>query len=220
MPTIHKAQLIETETPMPEIWDRMFKGLIPNARVILDFLGHYAERDLQIPGQENELTAEEIEELNPIARGLMEAAIMSVRMRDGVLVSTLDKVAKNPSLFFAGPLPAAVQWEIAKGYQRGDERPGTFSMDIWGGEQTRCRYSLEAPTESNIKKAAEAAHRRIDERRTRGRSRNPANRIIADSLGRIFRSSGHSIARRRESTGKMFDKKVIYADRPATRRVR
>lgn len=213
MPTILKARLTEPETPMLDIWIRMFKGLIPNARVILDCLGYYVERDLQIPSQESELTQEEEEELKPIARALMEAAIMSVQMRDGVLVATLDKVARNPSLFFDSQLPAAVQWEIATDYQRGDERPGIFGMDIWGDEQTRCAYRLEAPTEANITRAAETARRRIDELRTSGRPHNQANRIIADLLGKIFRSSGHSIVRRRESTGKMFKEKAIYAEK-------
>jgi hypothetical protein len=205
--------LIEPETPMLEIWDRMFEGLIPNARAILDSLEYYAERDLQIPSQESELTEEEKEELNPIAKGLMEAAIVSVRMKDGVIASTLNKVAKAPSLFFDNQLPAAVRWEIATNYQRGDEQPGTYSMDIWGDDQTRCMYSLQAPTEANIKKAAEAARRRIEELQTSGRPYNQANRIIADRLGKIFRSSGHLIVRRRESTGKMFDEKVIYAEK-------
>jgi hypothetical protein len=61
MPTIHEARLTEPETPMPEIWNRMFKGLVPNARAILDCLGYYAERDLQVHSQESELTQEEEE---------------------------------------------------------------------------------------------------------------------------------------------------------------
>jgi hypothetical protein len=213
MPTIYKAQLTEPETPMLEIWERMFNGLIPNAPAILDFLGYYAEHDLPIPNLEGELTEEEKEELNPIARVLMEAAIKSVQMTDGVLVSTLDKVAKNPSLFFESQLPAAVQWEIAKDYQRGDEKPGAFGMDIWGDEQTRCTHLLETPAEANIKRAAEASRRRIQKRRRSGRPFNPANWIVAESLGKLFRPSGHSIVRRRESTGKMFDEKVIYAEK-------
>jgi len=196
MPTIYKPQLTEPETPMPEIWDRMFKGLIPNARPILDSLGYYAERDLEIPARESELTEEEKEELRPVASGLMETAIMSVRMKDGVLVSTLDKIAQDPSLFFDGGLPAAVQWEVAKEYQRVDEQPSAFCMDVWGDEQTVCSYSLTAPTEASIKKAAEAAHRRIKKLRASGRRYNQANRIVAHSLGRIFRLSGHSIVRR------------------------
>ena len=112
MPTIPKAQLTEPETPMLEIWDRIFKGIVPNARAILDFLNFYAERDLKIPDQDDELTDEEKQELNQILAVLLEAAIKSVQMRDGVLVTTLDKVAKKPSLFFGGELPGAVQWEL------------------------------------------------------------------------------------------------------------
>jgi hypothetical protein len=212
MPTIHKAQLTEPETPMLDIWDRVFKGLKPNARAILNSLGYYAERDLQIPSQQSALTKEEEEELKPIARALMEAAIKSVQMKDGVLVTTLDKVAKNPLLFFGSQLPAAVQWQMATDYQRADEQPGTFGMDIWGDEQTGCTHPLETPTEANITKAAEAARRRVEELRTSGRPHNPANRTIADLLGKIFRSSGQSIVRRRESTGKMFQEKTIYAE--------
>ena len=70
MPTIYKARLTEPETPMLEIWNRMFKGLVVNTRAILDCLGYYAERDLQVQNQESELTQEEEEELKPIARAL------------------------------------------------------------------------------------------------------------------------------------------------------
>ncbi len=213
MPTIHKAQLTEPETPMPEIWDRMFEGLIPNARPILDSLGYYVERDLQVPGQESELTGDEKKELEPIARVLMEAAAISVRMRDGVLVSALDKVAKDPSIFFDVQLPAAAQWEIAKTYQRGGERPGSFCMDIWGDDQTVCVYRRAAPTEANIGKAAEAARRLIKKQQSSGRPTNQANRIVADGLGTIFRSSGHSIVRRWMPTDRLFNNKIIYGEK-------
>jgi hypothetical protein len=210
MPTIYKARLAEPETPMLEIWNRMFKGLVPNARAILDCLGYYAERDLQVHSQESELTQEEEEELKPIARALMEAAIKSVQMSDGVLVSTLNKVAKNPTLFFEGQLPAAVQWEMAIDYQRGEERPGTFCLDIWGDEQTICAYSLETPTEASIKRAAEAALRPVQKGRRSGRPRNQANPIIAHRLGTIYRSSGHKIIRRWQY--EMSDKSLIQVE--------
>ena len=45
-------------------------------------------------------------------------------------------------------------------------------------------------------KAAEAAHRWVRDLRARGRAYSPANRVLAHGLGRIFRSSGHSIVRR------------------------
>jgi hypothetical protein len=211
MPTLYKAQLIEPETPMLEIWERMFNGLIPNARAILDFLGFYAERGLPIPNNETELTEEEKKELESIARALMESAVRNVQMRDGPVVATLGKVANNPSLFFEHELPASVQWEMAIDYQRGDEKPGSFAMDIWGNEHTACAYPLEKPTEANIQKAAEAALRRINEQRTSGRPPNPANQSLAELLGKVFRATGHPIARRNVPAG-MFKDKITYAE--------
>jgi hypothetical protein len=48
MPTLYAAQLIETETPWLEIWNRMYKGLLPYARQILVVLGYCVERDLEV----------------------------------------------------------------------------------------------------------------------------------------------------------------------------
>jgi hypothetical protein len=196
MPTLYKAELTEPEPPMKEMVDRMSKETEANARAILDALGYYAERDLKIPPKERKLTEEEKIELDPIVNALIDAAVASVLMKDGVLISTLKKVAKNPSLFFTGELPAAVQWQMAISYQRDDEKLGTFAMDIWGSEQTICAYPLERPTEANIKKSAEAAIDRVEKQQTSGRPRNRANQIIAHRLGIIFRSNGHSIVRR------------------------
>ncbi len=211
MPTLYKAQLTEPETPIEEIWARMFNGLVPNARPILESLGFYAEWDLPIPGPESGLTEEEKKELEPIARALMEAAVLSVQMREGPIIATLEKIARKPSLFFEHELPAAAQWEMAIVYRRGDEEPGTFCMDIWGNEQTTCAYAIETPTDANIKRAAEAALRSIKRQRKGGRPPNPANEKLAELLGRIFRSTGHPIVRRRVPTG-MFNGKVLYTE--------
>jgi hypothetical protein len=215
MPTLYKPQLTEAATPMLEVWARMSKGLYPQGRAILAKLDYYAARDLEVPGPERDgkLTKDEEDELSPIVRALMEAAIISEAMPERILLATLKRVAKKPSCFFSGELPAAVQWEIAADYRRGDEKPGTFGMDVWGDEQTRCSYPLETPRESAIKKAAEAAIRRIEEVRSQGCPHNPANRIIAERLGNIFRSSGRPIIRRREPSSKMFKGKVIYIER-------
>jgi hypothetical protein len=210
MATHHKAQLIEAEPPMVEILERMAGGLAPNARQILDSLGYYNEHDWQIPSQGSDLTKQEQQELEPIIRALAEAAATSVRMRSGVLISTLKKAAKKPSLHLDGQLPAAVQWEIAANYRRGEEKAGTYCMDIWGNEQTICEDPLETPTEANIKRAAEAAIARIQECRTSGRPPNSANAIIALQLGIIFRSSGQPVARRRQPH--MSGKKLVFIE--------
>jgi hypothetical protein len=198
---------------MLEIWARMYEALYPHARLILADLGHYAERDLKIPGpeQDGELTPEEQEELRPIVRALMEAAVVSEVMPPRIQIATLIKVIESPSLFFSCELPAAVQWEIANDYQRGDEKPGMFSIDVWGDEQTRCSSPLVPPTESSIKNAAEAARCRVALAQSPGRPPNLANRVVAEQLSKIFRSSGHPIVRHRESA-RMFDGKVVYVE--------
>lgn len=211
MPTIAKPELSESATPMLKIWDRMYEGLVPNARLILAGLGYYVEHDLALPDEGGELSEEEKAELHPVVRVLVDAAVRSQMMREGVLTSTLNKVAKDAFLLFSGALPASVRWEIGNDYQRAAEIPGTYCMDIWGGEQTRCTYALETPTKANIAKAAEAARRRIEGTRSPGRPPNPANRAIAEGLSNIFRSSGQSIVRRREPA-KMYDGKVIYVE--------
>jgi hypothetical protein len=211
VPTLYKPQLAEIAPSMLEIWDRLYEGLVPNARLILAAIGFYAKHDLPIPDPGSELSKEEKQELDPIVRSLMDAAVMSERMRGGVLTSTLDKVAKNPSLFFSSDLPAAVQWEIACDFQHAEEKPGTYRMDIWGDEQTRCSYALQTPNEANISKAAAAACSRIEDARTRGRPPNPANQVIAEGLSKVFRSSGQPIVRRRVPT-KILRKKMVYTE--------
>src|SRR5437762_12987878 len=129
MPTFYKAQLAESATPMLEIWERMYEGLRARAPAILAEIGYYAQRDFEPPGPEwnGTLTEDEQEELGQIVRALMDAAIMHEAMPERILLATLERVAKNPSQFFSNELPAAVQWELATDYQRGDEMPGTFA---------------------------------------------------------------------------------------------
>jgi hypothetical protein len=194
MPTRYTAQLVEPQPPMKEILDRMNEGLIPNARLILASLAYYSERDLPIPDQDVSLTPEERRELEPIAAVLANAAVVNLEMKAGVLISTLQKVAKNPALFFEGHLPAEVQWELSRDYQRENEKPGTFALDVWDYEEAISAYQHQKPTEATIKKAAEGAIDRLGERK-RGRPPNPATSIIAFGLSKIFRSTGPIVRR-------------------------
>src|SRR2546421_10780175 len=92
MPTRYAAQLVETETPWLEIWKRMYNALLPRARQILDHLGYYAERDLQVPVEGTRLTKEEDDEFTPTITALTSAAVESQQMAHGVLVATLEKL--------------------------------------------------------------------------------------------------------------------------------
>jgi hypothetical protein len=212
MPTLPKAQLTESETPWLEIWDRMYRGLSPNRGPILTALGFYAEHDLPVPGIDlvgNPTQAEEAE-LGPIATALTIAAEASEVMSSGTLIATLKKVLKSPSLFFSGQLPAAVEWEIVGNYQRSDEKPRTHWRDVWGDQPALFEGQVEVPTALNIARAAKSAVSRIQNVRRRGRPYNPANRILADRLGGIFRPNGRPISRHREKDVR--HDKLVYVE--------
>ena len=197
MPTLFKAQLIETESPWGAAFDRMYLELCRDRVPILTALGFYAERDLPPPEENSDAipTQDEEEELRQIASALTFAGAASEVMPTGVLVATLLKVSKDPNLFFARGLPAPVEWAIACGYQRGDEIPGTHWRDIWGDQVATFPGEVEQPTALNVVKAARSALVAIEAKRKVGRKSNLADQILADLLGRIFRQSGQPIRR-------------------------
>jgi hypothetical protein len=121
------------------------------------------------------------------------------------------KTYKKAIAFFSRSFPVAVQWEIAQDYQREEERPGTYSLDVWGDQNVLCTYDIQVPTELSIGRAADAAQRRIKGRRSAGRRYSEANRIIATELGKIFRSSGQSIVRHRK-LHRNYRKRVVYVE--------
>jgi hypothetical protein len=178
----------------------MYAELCRDRAPILTALGFYAEHDLPPPEENSNAipTKDEEEELRQIASALTVAAAASAEMRVGVLVATLKKVSKSPSLFLARELPQPVEWAIADDYQRGDESPGTHWRDVWGDQVATSPGEVEEPTELNIAKAAGAAIARIQMTQKAGRPYNPADQILAVRLGAIFRRSGHPIRRRRQ----------------------
>jgi hypothetical protein len=200
MPTLSKAQLIQPQSPWGAAFDRMYLDLCQDRVRILTALGFYAEHDLPPPQEDSDAipTQDEETELRQIASALTVAAAASEAMPTGVLVATLLKVSKKPSLFFARELPQPVEWAIANDYQRGDEPPGTHWRDVWGDQVAKFPGEVEQPTEPNIAKAANAAIARIQETRKAGRPYNQADQILADQLGTIFRLSGQPIRRGNE----------------------
>lgn len=200
MPTLSKAQLFQPESPWGAAFDRMYLELCQDRVRILTALGFYAEYDLSPPQETSDAipTQDEETELRQIASALTVAAAASEVMPTGVLVATLLRVSKNPSLFFARELPQSVEWAIADDYRRSDEPPGTHWRDVWGDQVAKFPGEVEQPTDVNIVKAARAAVARIQETRKAGRPYNQADQILAVRLGPIFRRSGQPIRRRRE----------------------
>ena len=212
MPTLSKAQLIETESPWGAAFDRMYLELCRDRVPILTALGFYAEHDLPPPEENSDAvpTQDEEEELCQIASALTFAGAASEVMPTGVLVATLLKVSKDPNLFFARGLPAPVEWAIACGYQRGDEIAGTHWRDIWGDQVATFPGEVEQPTALNVVKAARSALVAIEAKRKVGRKSNLADQILADLLGRIFRQSGQPI--RRSNKPVMRHRQVVFVD--------
>jgi hypothetical protein len=212
MPTLAKAQLIEPESPWGAPSEEMYQELCRDRRRILIALGFYEKRDLPVPEGDSEgvPTTEEERELLPIAGALAAAAVESTVMPTAVLVASLLKVSKKPSLFFTRELPAPVERAIAGDYQRGYEQPGIHWRDVWGDQVARFPGEVEEPTEANIAKAARAAIATIQEFRKPGRTPNGANQILADRLGEIFRGSGKPIRRSNETV--MRNGKVVYVE--------
>jgi hypothetical protein len=199
MPTLAKAQLTEAESPWREIWDEMYRYLCRNRGPILTILGFYAEHDFPAPevGSVDTPTQEEEAVLQQIATALTNAAVAAEAMTNSVLVATLKAISKNPSLFFSGQLPGAVDWIIARYYQRDDEKPATHWRDVWGDQPAHFEGQVETPTKANISRAAISAIRQLDGRRP-GRPHNPMNRMLAETLSAIFGPSGQPIVRARE----------------------
>jgi hypothetical protein len=200
MPALYKAELTEPAPATVDIWKRMHEGLKPRAREILSSLGYYAERDLPLPSASDQLTQEELRELDPIASALMLAAIEAEGMPAGKLVATLQRVAKEPSLVDSDEFPGDVLWDVGCGYRRGEEQPGTYSIDVWGRGQVQAPYPIEIPTAANITRAAETALQRLQANRKRGRPVNRANQILAQKMSPIFRSSGLPLVRKHKDS--------------------
>src|SRR5437588_6497274 len=106
MPTLSQAQLIEPVSPWKAAFDQMYLELCRDRVPILTALGFYAEHDLPPPEESSDAipTEDEKEELRQIASALTVAAAASAEMPIGVLIGTLKKVSKNPSLFLSREL--------------------------------------------------------------------------------------------------------------------
>jgi hypothetical protein len=201
MPTLYVADLVERETPWPEIWQQMYDGLLPKARQILSILSYYFHRDLPLPASGVPLSAEEHEELSQIASILSTAAVECERMPDGLQIASFKKIA-NAKIRGINDLvaraPAAVQWALAGSYQRDQEPAGTFALDILGADRIRWNHIIGEPAPERLKSAAELARARNQSRRSRGRRHHRAYGPLAVSLGDCFRGSGKPTTRRHE----------------------
>jgi len=187
MSTRYKAQLVEKSSYETDaIYIR--EWLSGHVRDVLGALRFHEEHgklgefeggfDQQIQQATNDL-------LEEIVGILVEALYQMAAIPPGVMMATLEKIAKQPALGLSSLLPGTVDWLLARHYQRGEEKPGTF----WQDAMLISPKGLEAsqpPTEFGIMNAAILAQGDVQQRRRKGRPSIDAHESIAAKLGLIF----------------------------------
>jgi hypothetical protein len=133
--------------------------------------------------------------LSEIAGALTLAASISQLISPPVLIATLGKVRKQPDLIVRNDFSGAVLWFLAGYYQRAIEKPGTYWPDIVGEAPANFKMPLEKPSPENISAAASRAIASLQKSRMPGRSRNSANKSLAEKLGEIFLRYNANITR-------------------------
>jgi hypothetical protein len=133
--------------------------------------------------------------LSEIVGVLTLAASLSVKLRRGVLIATLEKVLINPALIYDPTFHPAVAWCLAQFYQRKEEKPGTYWPDIMGERFANFPGRRRKPGKRHIKAAASSALEFLRTGRTPGRPPNFAIDVLAKKLGDIFRHYNPKITR-------------------------
>ena len=197
MPTVYKPQLIvqlayQTHATYVREW------LSEHRRNVLETLRFYDEHgklgdfegrfDKQIDQSANDL-------LDEITGVLIEALCWMAVIPSGVMMATLDKIAKQPALGLSPLLPGEVDRLLACCYQCGDEKPGTFWPDVMRIRPKGFKGKPRPPTKLRIKNAAVLAQENVRQRRRKGRPSIDAHEPIATKLGSIFLRYQPSITR-------------------------
>lgn len=188
MPTLYKPQLVEQFAYQPDaIYVR--EWLSEHDRDVLRTLRFYDEHgkpgdfeggfDKQIDESTNDL-------LDEITGILIEALCRMAAIPPGVMMATLDKIAKQPALGLSSLLPGEIYWLLAHHYQRGEEKPGTFWPDVMRIHPKGFKGKPQPPTEVRIRNAAVLAQEDIRQRRRKGRPAVDAHEPTAMKLGSIF----------------------------------
>jgi hypothetical protein len=188
----YKPQLKHVGFDWPKWTEEFCRDLRSVHEEICDILGFYKEHGTigEYGGKfDDNIALERHRLIEEIAGILSKAAAMAV---DGGFASTnqsiatLRRIKKKPSLI-SEKLPKidpAALAELASQYQRADEKPSTFSSDLFAaiGEPNL----IAEPTASNISDAAERAINQLQGNATVGRPENPINELLAKDLGSIF----------------------------------
>lgn len=187
MPTLYKAQLDEkssyaTDAVYIREWLSKHQVVVLGRLRFCDEHGKLGDFE---GGFDNEIQQASSDLLEEISSILIEALCHMATIPVGVLIATLDKIAKQPALGLSPVLPGEVVWLLASYYQRGEETPGTFWTDVMR-ISPKGSESPQPPTEFGIRKAAILAQGAVRQRRRKGRTSNDAYDTIAAKLGSIF----------------------------------
>lgn len=188
MPTLYKAQLVEKSSYETDaIYIR--EWLSEHDRDVLGILRFYDEHgklgDFK-GGFDNEIQQATKDLLEEISGILIEALCRMAAIPSGVMMATLDKIAKQPALGLSSLLPGEVDWLLARHYQRGEEKPGTFWPDAMRISPKGFTDEPQPPTELRIRNAVVLAQGDVRQRRRKGRPSIDAHEPIATKLGSIF----------------------------------
>jgi len=187
MPTLYKAQLVEKSSYETDaIYIR--EWLSEHDRDVLGILRFYDENgklgdfEGKFDQQIQQATDDLLEEISGV---LIEALCQVATIPPGVMMATLDKIAKQPALGLSPLLPGAVDWLLACHYQRGEEKPGTFWPDAMR-ISPKGFEAPQAPTEVGIRNAVVLAQGEVRQWRRKGRPSIDAHEPLAKNLGSIF----------------------------------
>lgn len=171
------------------------KALKPRVVSILASTLFYDRHDLGLPGNLNRRTLNTVEKYaaERIASTLTIAADCAHAAPPGIVKAWLEKIATDPSQFWAKRYPAEVGELIECEYRRVFEAPGRHFEDLMNRRKIQGLGKPKQATLLNISRAARRAARSLP--RKTGRPKNVANEVLAERLGALFISIGGRIAR-------------------------
>jgi hypothetical protein len=187
----------------------LFKALRPRAVDILSATSFYEMLDLD-PAEHLDrraLRPEEKAAIDQIAMALGLAAHSAHAPPPDVVKAWLEKIDRDPRLFFTAKYPPEACERIISHYRRAFEGSGEHLEDIVGRRKIKGLRKPKPATLLNIARSARRAAAAFS--RKKGRPPNFTNHVLADRLARLFRSLGGRIARRQISAGEATGQKKI-----------
>jgi hypothetical protein len=200
MPTKYKPQLDHVGFDWKS--DQFHKYLLSKETLILEKLGFYKEYGHPGPGIVHSEGREHIRGLS----GLLSSAA-AIKMDAGFkavnkLISTLEAVAKDPSLILTHDLEPEALGMLGLHYQRVDEPPGTFWFDV------DRQVNDPRPEPARVSRAASMAMLSLKSEAKSGRPAEKVIEFLAVNLRTIFLRFNDSVTRHSVASGAVSQKEA------------